>query len=297
MGYLTFTVTLMIAIVWLLPFAYLEKIFGMLGLCMIIFIAAAFSLHLNLEKVALGFLPTLPKYNTQSIFTYVYFAIGILVSCMMPYEIYFYSSGGVEEKWKPKDLLNNTLTTTIGMSLGAIVAIALLILGAGILKPLNITPQLHGTAATLPAVPFGKWGLIISLLGIIFTLIGAAIETCLSGAYNICQYFNWSWGRHRKPLDTPQFTLIWMLIFTFALFVLLFQIDPVELVEYAVIFSVIALPFTYYSILKTASDKKLMKSHAIGGIKKVCSWGYLVLIIIISLLAIPLMIVTNIGSG
>ena len=35
---------------------------------------------------------------------------------MFPYEAYFYSSGGIEEEWGPKDLLTNRVTTTVGFA-------------------------------------------------------------------------------------------------------------------------------------------------------------------------------------
>ena len=40
---------------------------------------------------------------------YGYFAVGLLGAAMTPYEVYFYSSGAVEEGWTPKDLgINKT---------------------------------------------------------------------------------------------------------------------------------------------------------------------------------------------
>ena len=33
---------------------------------------------------------------------------------MFPYEVYFYSSGGIEEGWGPKDLLTNRMTAILG---------------------------------------------------------------------------------------------------------------------------------------------------------------------------------------
>lgn len=291
------TVGFLIAIVWILPFKFLEKIFGILGIFMIIFIAAVFARQVNFWQVASGFVPSLPSYNGSSIFTYLYFVIGIVSSTMMPYEIYFYSSGAIEEKWTPKDLTNNTLTSSIGMSLGAIVSMSLLILGAQILKPLMITPQLHGTASLLAAVPFGKAGLIIALLGIIFTLAATSIETALSGAYNISQYFDWEWGRHSLPTKTPKFSALWIAIYIIAFFVLLLKIDPVSLVEYAVVFSVIALPFTYYITLTVAGDKKTMGRYASKKWVSAAGWIYFALITIFAAAAIPLMILTNMGNG
>lgn len=294
---LILTVGLFITIIWVFPFKILEKIFGILGICMVIFIAGIFAIHIPMSQIASGLIPTFPKFNTQSILIYLYFAVGIMSSAMMPYEVYFYSSGGVEEGWKPKDLFNNKFTSGVGMSLGGLVGAALLILGAGILKPLNITPQLHGTSVLLASIPFGKTGMIIALLGIMFAVSGAAVETGLAGAYNISQYFGWKWGRHNKPTETPEFSLSWILIFVFAFFVLLFNIEPVRLVEYAVIFSVLVLPFTYFIILRVSSDKKTMKEYASGPVGKTLGWIFFILSCILAVSAIPLMIVTNMGKG
>lgn len=291
-------VSAMIAIVGLLPFKYLEKIFGLLGMMMVIFVAAVFATHIDLVKAAvLGLIPSIPQTSGHSVLTYLYFAIGIISSSMMPYEVYFYSSGGVEEKWTPKDILNNKLTSYIGMSLGAFVSASLLLLGAQIFKQAQITPQLHGTAALLAAIPFSKSGLIIALLGIMFTIAGAALETCLAGAYSISQYQGWKWGRHLSPEKTPKFTLAWISIFLIAFAILLFPISPVDLVEYSVIFSLLALPFTYYVIFKTARDKKTMGKYASGMINHSLSWLYFILISIIALAAVPLMILTNLGKS
>ena len=42
---------------------------------------------------------------------------------------------------------------------------------------------------------------------------GAAVETCLSAAYSVAQFFGWPWGRYRKPAETPRFTLAWLVAF------------------------------------------------------------------------------------
>jgi manganese transport protein len=277
---LILTVGMLITVIWVFPFKILEKIFGILGITMIVFIFAVFARHVDLHQVAAGFIPTLPHYSGASILTYLYFAVGIISSCMMPYEVYFYSSGAVEEKWTTKDLFDNRLTANIGMILGAFLSGSLLILGGDIFKSLQITPQLHGSAAMLSAIPYGKTGLIIALLGIIFTIAGACIETGLAGAYNICQYFGWKWGRHSKPTETPLF----------------FDIEPVSLVEYAVIFSLFLLPFTYFMILRVSTDNKMMGKHVTKTIGKTLGWIYVTLSIILAVAAVPLMILTNMGK-
>ena len=39
-----------------------------------------------------------------SLLVYLYFVVGLLGAAMTPYEVYFYSSGAVEDRWGLKEL-------------------------------------------------------------------------------------------------------------------------------------------------------------------------------------------------
>ena len=82
-----------------------------------------------------------------------------------------------------------------------------------------------------------------------------------------------------------------------AFVVVMTGIDPVLLTEYSVIFSVVALPLTYLPILLVANDKAYMGRHTNGRLANVFGLIYLVIIMVVSLTAIPLMILTNGGTG
>jgi len=86
-------------------------------------------------------------------------------------------------------------------------------------------------------------------------------------------------------------------IFTLALLVVMTGYDPVKLTEYSVIFSVVALPLTYLPILLIANDRTYMGSNVNGRLANVLGVLYFVVIVAISLAAIPLLIVTNGGQG
>jgi NRAMP (natural resistance-associated macrophage protein)-like metal ion transporter len=180
-------ILMLILIIWFLPFEWIERLFGIVGMLLCIFILVALTMHPDWNGAAKGLIPHLPKEN---LLLYFYFVVGIISSTMMPYELYFYSSGGIEEKWTEKDLVINKATSLIGFTLGATLAIALIMIGAQIFAPLGINPQLHGTSAIAASIPYGKTGLYIALVGIVFVVGGAAVETGLSGAYNIAQHFN-----------------------------------------------------------------------------------------------------------
>jgi manganese transport protein len=74
-------------------------------------------------------------------------------------------------------------------------------------------------------------------------------------------------------------------------------IDPVELTEYAVVLSVIALPLTYLPILLVARDRRLMGDHANGVIANALGWFYFGLICVLTVAAPVLLVMTNGGGG
>src|SRR5829696_5768246 len=111
----------MIVSIWVLPFKWIERIYGLLGLFMVVFAAALIAIHPPWDKIAGGFIPQVPQgLSTKELLTFAYFIVAILSAVMFPYEVYFYSSGGIEEGWGPKDMLTNRMTSIIGMGLGSL---------------------------------------------------------------------------------------------------------------------------------------------------------------------------------
>ena len=87
-------------VIWVTSFEWIERVFGYGGLCMLVFAVAAVKLGPDWSAVGSGFVPHFP--HRQAL--YLYFVVGLLGAAMTPYEVYFYSSGGVEDGWSPKDL-------------------------------------------------------------------------------------------------------------------------------------------------------------------------------------------------
>ena len=291
------TVVLIVSI-WVLPFEWIERVYGILGLFMIVFAVALVAIHPPWDKIAGGFVPHVPHgLSSKELLTFGYFVVAIVSAVMFPYEVYFYSSGGIEEGWKPKDMLTNRITAILGMGLGSLLAIAILSNSAQLFGPANVDPEIPGSAALQAAIPFGKWGLIIALLGMFFAVAGAAVETCLANAYSIAQFFGWSWGRHKQPWEAPRFTLTWIALFAAALAIVLTGVDVMMLVEFAILFSILVLPFTYLPLLLLAGDKQYMGQYANGRLAKGLGWFYFALITLAAVAALPLFIMTSGGNG
>ena len=284
--------------IWVLPFKWIERTYGLLGLIMIVFAAALVAIHPPWGKIAGGLIPQVPPgLSRKELLNFAYFAVAIISAVMFPYEVYFYSSGGIEEEWSLKDIMTNRVTAILGMGLGSLLAIAILSNSAQQFGPANVDPAIPGTAALEAAIPFGKWGLILALLGMLFAIAGAAIETCMANAYSIAQFFGWAWGRHKKPWEAPRFTITWIVLLLLGLGIVLTGVDVMTLVEFAILFSILVLPLTYLPLLLLSGDRKYMGEQVNGPVTRTLGWAYFALITVAALAALPLYLLTSGGNG
>jgi Mn2+/Fe2+ NRAMP family transporter len=291
---LVLAVLFLAAVSWFLPFEWIERIFGYMGLALLVYLVAAIDLSPDWGAVAQGFAPSAPASN---LVLYAYFVVGLLGAALMPYEVYFYSSGGVEERWSVKDLGVNRMNAIVGFGLGGLLSISLMVVAGVVWHPIGVQPELIGTVALGANVPLGEIGLVLALVGIAFAVSGAAIDTAFSSAYNLAQFFGWEWGKYRPKRVASRFTAAWLIAFALAYVVVSTGVDPVQLTEYSVVFSVVVLPLTYFPVLLVARDKAFMGEHANGPVSSFFGWLYLGVIMIVAVAAIPLLIATNGGGG
>jgi len=284
--------------VWVMPFQWIERVFGLGGLLLVVFLVIAVIEAPDLGEVGAAFMPGVPALeSTQEYLLYAYYTVALLSSIMLPYEVYFYSSGAVEDRWKPTDVRRNRLIVVLGFVLGSLLCVALIIVGSQFFGPRHVEPQLPGVVATSAAAHFGVAGLLIAIGGMFFAFAGAAIETALSAAYGIAQFFGWPWGRFRPPREASRFTIAWLAVFALATAVILTGVDPVSVVEYSIVFSVVILPLTYLPLLLVAGDRRVMGEYANGPIARALGWLYMGIVTVAALAAIPLLILTHGGQG
>jgi manganese transport protein len=288
------SVLLLLAVCWWMPFEWIERVFGYMGLCLLVYLVGAIDLSPDWSEVAAGFKPSVPDH---SIAVYAYFVVGLIGAALMPYEVYFYSSGGVEERWSVKDLGLNRINAGLGFGLGGLLSISLMIVAGVVWHPIGVQPDMIGTVALGANVPLGELGLVVALIGIAFAVSGAAIDTAFASAYNLAQFFGWEWGKYRPKRVASRFTLAWIVAFAIGYVVVSTGVDPIQLTEYSVVFSVVVLPLTYLPVLLVARDRSFMGEHANGPVSSFMGWLYLVVILVVAIAAIPLLIVTNAGGG
>jgi manganese transport protein len=287
---------ILVLTVWVLPFEGIERIFGFGGLLLLTFTVAALKLGPNWNHFANGFVPH-PQHTSEYLI-WGYFAVGLIASTLMPYEVYFYSSGAVEEGWTPTGELGlNKVTAIVGFGLGAFLSISIMTLMAEYFLPLGIDPDSLGSVALAPQANLGVIGLLLVLLGMFFAVGGAAIDAAFSGAYNMAQFFGWDWGKYRKASGAPRFTLTWLILFGLAFLIIITGVNPIYVTEFAVVFSVVAMPLTYLPILLVARDRGYMGAYANGRLGNILGWAYFAVILAVAISAVPLLVLTNLGQG
>lgn len=275
-----------------MPFEWIERVFGYLGLALLVFVAASIKLNPDWGAVAHGFVP-----HTSHVTLYWYIVVGLIAAAFMPYEIYFYSSGAREEGWGPEDMTVNRMNAILGYGLGGTLAVALLVVAAELFQPAGVDPSHLGTVVLGAGIPFGETGLVIAAVGILFALGGASIDTCFSGAYNLAQHQGWKWGKKEGHRGAPRWTITWVLMFLGGYAVIATGFDPVELTEYAVVLSAMALPLTFLPIMLVSRDRELMGEYVNGPFATVAGWTFFAVVCVLTVAAPILLLATNGGGG
>jgi Mn2+/Fe2+ NRAMP family transporter len=73
-------------------------------------------------------------------------------------------------------------------------------------------------------------------------------------------------------------------------------VDPIMVTEFSVVFSAVALPLTYAPILVVANDPEYVGDEVNGPLLNGLALVYLVIIVLAAIAAIPLMVLTGLGS-
>ncbi|OBI54125.1 hypothetical protein A5667_26360 [Mycolicibacterium fortuitum] len=282
-------------VIWRVKFSVMENTAGLAGLCLIVFAVAVFALQPHWGELAhQAVQPAIPESESSAM--YWYYAIALFGAAMTPYEVFFFSSGAVEEHWKTKDLGVSRLNVLVGFPLGGILSVAIAACATLVLLP----KQIEVTSLSQVVMPVveagGKLALAFAIVGIVAATFGAALETTLSSGYTLAQFFGWAWGKFHRPAEASRFHVVMFVSIVVGVAVLFTGVDPVMVTEYSVVFSAIALPLTYLPILIVANDPEYMGDKTNGKLLNMFGSVYLVVIVAASLAAIPLMIVTGAGQ-
>jgi len=283
-------------VIWRLPFATMERLYGLLGLCLLVLAVTLWRIGPDWGALwSAASDPHVPDGETP--FTYAYYGIALFGAAMTPYEVFFFSSGAVEDGWTIQDLNENRANVFVGFPLGGLLSLAIMACAHLVLAPADIDVDELSQVALPVAAVVGKLGLAVALIGLFAATFGAALETALSAGYTVAQYLGWPWGKHLRPREASRFHVVVLMAVIAATLVACSGVDPVKVTEYSIVLSAAALPLTYFPILVIANDPSYMgDGHTNGRLLNAVAFVYLVILVAVAVATIPLMIITRAGS-
>jgi Mn2+/Fe2+ NRAMP family transporter len=282
-------------ILWRARFSVMENVLGIVGLSLIVFGVALWQLGPDWGDLAHQ-MAVMDKPADEQWVTWAYYAVALFGAAMTPYEVFFFSSGGVEERWTVEAIGTMRSNVFVGFPLGGFLSLAIAGCTAVVFGPMDAGVDTLGQVGLPVAVALGKVGLAFALIGFVAATLGAACETGLSVGYSIAQYHGWQWGKYVRPDVAARFHVVLLLATVVATGVLLTTVDPILVTEFSVVFSAVALPLTYFPILVVANDPDYMGVHVNGRLANTLGSVYLIIIGVAAVAAIPLMVVTRMGA-
>ncbi|MDQ4125390.1 MAG: Nramp family divalent metal transporter [Actinomycetota bacterium] len=281
-------------VVWKLPFEIMERLYGVLGLALFVFVAAVWQLGPDWGQMAHDVThPTIPDGEGRP--TYLFYAIVMLGAQMTPYEVFFFSSGVVEHGWGLKDVGQIRINNLIGYPIGGLLAIGIQATAYLALRPQGIQVA-HLSQTVLPVVlAFGKVGFAFAIVGIFAAVFGSVLETLLASGYTVAHHFGWRWGKHEAPLRAARFSTTILVSLLAATAFAITTIDPIKITIYAVYLGVLTLPLTWLPVLVIANDRRYMGELANGRVANAIGVVYFVLVLLAAVAALPLLVATKGG--
>lgn len=274
-------------VIWKGTFGIIEKGVSMLGLVTLCFVVGAIIIHPSWSQVAQGALPSLPQHDSTR---YWFIAVSILGATISPYLYFFYASGAIEDEWNESYISINRIIATGGMTFGAVISIAVLILAAMIFAPQGVKIEHYSQLPTLLTPVFGYWGFWLLVASVGISCLGAALEITLEIAYLTAQGFGWNWSENQRPLDEARFSTVYTATVIFGALASLAGIDPLTMTIFAMALTAATLPVSIVPFLFLMNDYSYVRVYRNGWFSNAVVLIIIGIAFVLAVVSIPLQI-------
>jgi Mn2+/Fe2+ NRAMP family transporter len=264
-----------------------ERVFVVLSLIYLTYIASAVLAHPNWHDVAKG--AFVPHFQWQTA-GWIAMVVGLIGTTISPYMQFFLQSA-VVEKGSNKDDLGLARIDVVNGSLLAIALAGFMIIanGATIFVANQHGAHLAPTQAADFAVALrplaGEWAEIIFAAGILNAGIFTATVLPLSTAYIVCEAFGFEAAIDRKFSEAPVFfTLFAFGLIAGAAIVLIPGIPYFRMILFAQVLQGILLPAELVLMLMIVNNKHIMGKYTNSTLANVISWATIAVVGSLSIL-------------
>ncbi len=272
-------------LIWLGTFSIVQNGTSLLGLITVAFVVGMWWMGPPWHEVMKGLVPSAPSHDAAR---YWFTAVGIIGSLFEPFMLNFYASGAIEEKWSLKDVPMNRITAVLGMSFGATIAFAIVILSALTLGPKGISVDSYEQAALMMVQPFGSWGIPLFAACLGTACFGASLQVALNLSYLFAQGFGWNWSENLKPHEDARFAFVYTLAIPVGGVLVVLLGDPLQITTFSMALNALLAPVIVFPLLILMNDRHYMREYRNHLVGNVFVSAIVVIAFLIALVAIPL---------
>ncbi len=253
------------AVVFFANYRRLERVFLLVSLVFVAYIAAAWLVHPGGGQVVSGFLHPTFQVPGVSVLQVLLLAVAVVGTTITPY-MQFYLQSAVAEKGIGEDELGYERTDAIlgsiwtnGIAICIVIATGAVLFGTGVV----INDAADAAKALQPVA--GDLSTELFAVGLFGASALAAMIMPISTAFVICEAFGWESGVGKKIRDAPAFfTLFTFVLVAGALVTLLPGIDLIGLILGSQYLQGLLLPIVLVFMVMLVNNKRLLGKHANG---------------------------------
>jgi NRAMP (natural resistance-associated macrophage protein)-like metal ion transporter len=264
------TTTAIVALIVSVPYRHYAMYLKFLGLALLSYVAAAFTVHADWDKVLANAIVPRVQWNKGFVLTLIA-VVGVTIS---PYEFFWQSSEEVEELGDERAIPGNEARpsvadigflrwdTTFGMFFSNLITFFIIVTAAAALNANNHTDVQSATQAAELLRPLaGPYASVLFTLGIVASGLLAIPVMAASSAYAIGGTFKWTQSLAKPFWEEWRFYSIIALSCFVGLVVNVVHVSPFKLLYYSAVLNGVISPFLLFIVTHIANDKRIMGKY------------------------------------
>src|SRR3954470_3318917 len=253
------------AVVVFANYRRLERVFLLVSLVFVTYIAAAWIVHPGGGEVVSGFVHPTFRVPGVPVLQVLLLAVAVVGTTITPY-MQFYLQSAVAEKGIGEEELNYERADAIlgsiwtnGIAICIVIATGAALFGTGVV----VNEAADAAKALRPVVGNLSTGLFA--VGLFGASALAAMIMPISTAFVICEAFGWESGVGKQIRDAPAFFTLFTFVLAVGAFVTMLPgIDLIGLIVGSQYLQGLLLPIVLVFMVKLVNNKRLLGTHANG---------------------------------
>ncbi len=261
-----------------------EKVFLMISLVFLCYIASAFVAKPDWSRVATEFVT--PSFQTD--FTYIFMVMALIGTTITPFMQFFVQSSAVEKGLDEEDLGMARADVIVGTSFALLIAAFIVISTAATLNRAGITNvDTAATAAEALAPVAGAYAKYLFALGLFGASLLAMGVLPLATAYSISEALGFEKGLSRSFREAPIFLGIFTLLIVLgAVVALIPNIPQIKLLLVTQAINGLLLPFVLVTVVRLSSSDEIMGKYKNSSLFQMFAWLVTIVVSCLSFLLI-----------